>query len=61
MALDKEKLKAVKGVHEHSGHRLGEKMMQILRGSRVGKKEYIDEVIKFVKESSQGNINQKFQ
>ena len=36
----------LKGVHEHSGHRLGEKMMQILKGSRVGKKEYIDEVIK---------------
>ena len=46
VALDKEKLKEVKQVHEHSGHRLGEKMMQILRGSRVGKKEYIDEVIK---------------
>ena len=54
VALDKEKLKEVKGVHEHPGHRLGEKMMQILRGSKVGKKEYIDEVIdaKFVKESS---------
>ena len=46
LALDKEKLKEVKGVHEHSGHRLGEKMMQIFKGSEVGKNEYIDDVIK---------------
>ena len=41
-----EKLLGAKKVHEHSGHKQSENMAKILKGSEVGEKKIIDEVIK---------------
>ena len=39
--LNKDRLKEAKAVHEHSGHRLTENLLKIMKGSK-----YIDEVIR---------------
>ena len=41
-----EKLLGAKKVHEHTGHKQSENMAKILKGSEVGEKKIIDEVIK---------------
>ena len=44
--LNKDRLKEAKAVHEHSGHRLTENLLKIMKGSKAGEKKYIDEVIR---------------